>query len=68
MQQRDEILGLSVGSAREAVDNIMNMVDKVKTDVIPGMTKTLNLSIKIIACGCDPAYTCIRSSYCQRNS
>ncbi|HHT88567.1 MAG TPA: sporulation integral membrane protein YtvI [Clostridiales bacterium] len=47
----DEILGLSVGSAREAVDdNILNMVDKVKTDVIPGMTaKTLNLSIKIIA-------------------
>ena len=43
----DEILGLSVGSAREAVDdNILNMVDKVKTDVIPGMTaKTLNLSI-----------------------
>ena len=47
----DEILGLTAGSARESMDdNILKMVDKVKTDVIPGMTaKTINLAVNIIA-------------------
>ena len=47
----DEILGLTAGSARDSMDdNILKMVDKVKTDVIPGMTaKTINLAVNIIA-------------------
>jgi len=47
----DEIFGLAVGSARKMVDdNIMNIIDKVKTDIIPGMTaKTLNFAIRMIA-------------------
>lgn len=46
----DEILGLAAGSARAAMDdNMMKMVDKVKTDVIPGLTaKTLNFTVKIV--------------------
>lgn len=47
----DDIFGLAAGSARRAMDdNIMKMVDKVKTDVIPGMTsRTLGLTVKIFA-------------------
>lgn len=47
----DEILGLRVGSARGLMDdNIVKMVDKVKTDVIPGITaRTLNFTVKIVA-------------------
>ncbi|TAH69586.1 MAG: sporulation integral membrane protein YtvI [Anaerolineaceae bacterium] len=46
----DETLGLTTGSARAAMDdNILKVVDKVKTDVIPGMTaRTLNFTVKII--------------------
>lgn len=47
----DEIFGLSVGSARAVMDgNILKMVDKVKTDLIPGMTsRTLNFTVKFVA-------------------
>ncbi len=47
----DEILGLTVGSARATVDdNILKMVDKVKTDFIPGITtRTVSFTVKIIA-------------------
>lgn len=46
----DELLGLARGSARAVVDDhMMKMVDKVKTDVIPGMTaQTVTLLVKII--------------------
>ncbi|MDD4111538.1 MAG: sporulation integral membrane protein YtvI [Herbinix sp.] len=47
----DEILGLTAGSARTEIDdNILKMVDKVKTDFIPGMTtRTVSFTVKIIA-------------------
>jgi sporulation integral membrane protein YtvI len=47
----DEIFGLVAGSAREAVDdNMLKMVDKVKTDTIPALTaRTLNFTVKIVA-------------------
>ncbi len=47
----DEIFGLSVGSARELMDdNIIKMVDKVKVDFIPSMTsRTLSLTVKFVA-------------------
>ncbi len=47
----DEVFGLTAGSARAAMDdNILKMIDKVKTDVIPGMTaRTLNFTIQIVA-------------------
>lgn len=47
----DEIFGLVAGSARAVMDeNILKMVDRVKTDVIPGMTaRTLNFTVKIVA-------------------
>lgn len=46
----DEIFGLVAGSARSAMDeNMTNMVDKVKTDVIPGMTaQTFNFTVKLV--------------------
>lgn len=47
----DEILGLAAGSVRATLDdNMVKMVDRVKTDVIPGVTaQTLSLTIKIVA-------------------
>jgi sporulation integral membrane protein YtvI len=47
----DEIFGLAVGSAREVMDdNILKVVDKVKTDIIPGMTaQTLSFTVKLVA-------------------
>ncbi len=47
----DDIFGLVAGSAREVMDdNIVKMIDRVKTDFIPGMTaRTLNLTVKLIA-------------------
>ncbi|NLJ96635.1 MAG: sporulation integral membrane protein YtvI [Clostridiales bacterium] len=46
----DEILGLAAGSVRSTLDdNIIKMVDRVKSNLIPGMTtQTLSLTIKII--------------------
>ena len=47
----DEIFGLVAGSARVVMDeNILKMVDRVKTDVIPNMTaRTFSFTVKIIA-------------------
>lgn len=47
----DEILGLAAGSVRTVLDdNMISMVDKVKTGVIPGVTaQTLNFTIKLVA-------------------
>lgn len=46
----DEIFGLSSGSVRVLMDdNIRNVVNKVKTDIIPGMTaRTFGLTVKIV--------------------
>ena len=46
----DEIFGLSSGSVRALMDdNIRNVVNKVKTDIIPGMTaRTFGLTVKIV--------------------
>lgn len=46
----DEMFGLAVGTARRVVDdNMLKMVDRVKTEVIPGITaQTLSMTIKII--------------------
>lgn len=46
----DEIFGLVAGSARAIMDeHIMKMVDKVKVEIIPGMTtRTLSLTIYMI--------------------
>lgn len=46
----DEILGLAAGSVRTLLDdNMINMVDRVRTEVIPGVTaQTLSLTIKIV--------------------
>jgi sporulation integral membrane protein YtvI len=47
----DEIFGLTDGSARKVMDdNIIKIVDKVKTDFIPGMTtRTLGYTVRIFA-------------------
>lgn len=46
----DDILGLAAGSIRTALDdNMIKMVDRVKSNVIPGVTaQTLSLTIKIV--------------------
>lgn len=46
----DELLGLAAGSVREVVDDhMMKIVDKVKTDVIPGITtRTLHFALKAV--------------------
>lgn len=46
----DEILGLAAGSARNVMDdNIIKIVDKVKSDFIPGMTaRTLEFMVKMV--------------------
>lgn len=46
----DELLGLAAGSVRAVVDdNMLKMVDRVKTDIIPGMTaRTLYFTVKIV--------------------
>lgn len=46
----DEIFGLSSGSVRALMDdNIRNVINKVKTDIIPGMTaRTFGLTVKIV--------------------
>ena len=46
----DEILGLAAGSVRALLDdNMISMVDRVRSDVIPGVTaQTLNLTIRLV--------------------
>lgn len=46
----DELLGLAAGSVRALMDeNMIKVVDRVKTDFIPGMTaRTLNLTVKFV--------------------
>lgn len=46
----DEIFGMTAGSARALVDeNMLKMVDKVKSDIIPGLTaRTLNFTVQIV--------------------
>lgn len=46
----DEFLGLTAGSVRAVVDeNMMKMIDKVKTDLIPGMTaQTFQFMVRIV--------------------
>lgn len=48
----DELLGLAAGSVRAVVDDhMLNLVDKVKTDVIPGMTaRTFRFIAKGVGC------------------
>ena len=46
----DELLGLAAGSVRAIMDeNMLSMVNKVKTDMVPGLTaKTLYYMVKFI--------------------
>lgn len=46
----DELLGLAAGSARTIVDdNMLKIVDKVKTDIIPGVTaRTLYFTVRVV--------------------
>lgn len=46
----DEVLGLAAGSVRTVMDdNILKVVDKLKTDYIPGMTaRTFSFTIKVV--------------------
>lgn len=46
----DDIFGMTAGSARVFIDdNMFKMVDKVKSDIIPGLTaRTLNFTVQIV--------------------